>query len=133
MAHPAFNSSAGPYGPITASMSRGFGLVAVICSLAIVGALMALNARENGPTSESARSAEAQATAAVGTLNFTQAATELAAFHAENATYAGAALPPSFGMTLMRADAASYCLQAGTGTTVQHFIGPAGPTAAGPC
>jgi hypothetical protein len=114
-------------------MSRGFGLVAVICSLAIVGALMALNARENGPTSENARSAEAQAMAAVGTLNFAQAATELAAFHAENGTYSGAALAPSFGVTLVRADAASYCLQAGVGAAVQRFTGPAGPVATGPC
>lgn len=114
-------------------MGRGLGLVSVICSLAIVGALIALNARENGPTSESARAAEAQATAAVGTINFTQAATELAAFHAENGTFAGAALPPAFGVTLVRADAASYCLQAGIRASVQHFTGPAGPAAAGPC
>lgn len=114
-------------------MSRGFGLVVVICSLAIVAALMALNARNNGPTSQSAKRAEAEATAAVGSLNFTGAATELEAFHAENGTYAGAALPPAFGVTLVRADAASYCLQAGIGGSVQHFTGPGGSPAAGPC
>ena len=114
-------------------MSRGLGLVVMICSLAIVAVLMALNASQNGPTSKSARSAEAQATAAVGSLNFTGAGTELEAFHAENGTYAGAALPPSFGVTLVRADAASYCLQAGIGGSVQHFTGPGGTAAAGPC
>jgi len=114
-------------------MSRGFGLVAVICSLAIVAALMALKAQQNGPSSESARQAETQGTAAVGSLNFMQAATELEAYHAENGTYAGAALPPAFGVALVRADAGSYCLQAGLRGTMQHFTGPGGTPAAGPC
>jgi hypothetical protein len=118
---------------MTTSMGRSFGLVATLCSLAIVAILMAMNMQQNGPTSPTARKAEAQATAAVGTINFTQAATELAAFQAENGTYAGAALSPSFGVTLVRADAASYCLQSGAGASVQHFTGPAGPAAGGPC
>ena len=83
------------------------------------------------PTSHTAKRAEAQATAAVGSLNFTGAATELEAYKAEHATYAGAALAPAFGVTVMRADATSYCLQAGVGGTVQHFIGPGGTPATG--
>ena len=114
-------------------MGRAFGLVSIVCSLALVAILMALNMQHNGPTSSTAQRAETEATAAVAGLNFTGAATELEAFHAENATYVGAVLPPSFGVTLVRADAASYCLQAGAGTSVQHFIGPGGPSAAGPC
>jgi hypothetical protein len=114
-------------------MGRGFGLIVVICSMAIVAVLMALNARQNGPTSSSAKRAEAEATGAVSTLNFTQAAAELEAFHAENGTYAGAVLPASFGATLVRADGASYCLQAGIGGATQHFTGPGGPVAAGSC
>jgi Tfp pilus assembly protein PilE len=114
-------------------MSRGFGLVVMISSLAIVAVLMALNMRQNGPTSQTATRAEAAAKAAAGSLNFTGAATELEAFHAENGTYAGAALPPSFGVTLARADAVSYCLQTGVGGSIQHFVGPGGSPAAGPC
>ena len=114
-------------------MGRAFGFVSLLCSLAIVAALFALNAHESGPTSESAQRAEAQAKAAAGALNFTQAATQLEFFHAENATYAGAALPPAFGVTLVRADATSYCLQGGAGGSVQHFTGPGGTLAAGPC
>ena len=114
-------------------MSRSFGLVAVICSLAIVAALFTLNARESGPTSSMARQAETQGEAAVSSLNFTQAATELEAFRAENGTYAGAALPPAYGVTLMRADISAYCLQAGVGGATKHFTGPGGPTATGPC
>jgi len=114
-------------------MSRGFGLVVMISSLAIVAVLMALNMRQNGPTSQTAKRAEAAATGAAGALNFTGAATELEALHAENGTYAGAVLPPSFGVTLARADAVSYCLQTGVGGRVQHFVGPGGSPAAGPC
>jgi hypothetical protein len=88
---------------------------------------------QNRPTSKSTRLAESQATAAIGSLNFTGAATELEAYKAEHATYAGAVLPPAFGVTVVRGDSASYCLQAGVGGTVQHFIGPGGTPAAGPC
>ena len=114
-------------------MGRAFGLISIVGSLALVGILWALTMQHSGPTSSTAKRAEADATAAVSSLNFTAAATQLEAFHAENATYAGAALPPSFGVTLVRADAASYCLQAGVGGAVQHFAGPGGTAAAGPC
>ena len=114
-------------------MTRSLGLVAVVCSLAVVAILMAMNMRQAGPTSDTARDAQAQGSAAVGTINFTQAGTELAAFHAENGTYAGAVVPSSFGVTLVRADALSYCLQSGLGTLTQHFAGPSGPAAPGPC
>ena len=105
----------------------------MVCSLAIVAVLMAVSMGHNGPTSKSTKRAEAQATAAVGSLNFTGAATELEAYKSEHATYAGAVLPPAFGATVVRADASTYCLQAGIGGTVQHFIGPGGTPAAGPC
>ena len=114
-------------------MGRAFGLVALVSSLALVAVLMALNMQHSGPSSSTAKRAEAEANVAVAGMNFTGAATELAAYQAEHTTYAGATLPPSFGVTLVRADAASYCLQAGTGTALQHFVGPGGPAAAGPC
>ncbi|TML02841.1 MAG: hypothetical protein E6G36_10890 [Actinobacteria bacterium] len=114
-------------------MGRAFGLVSIVCTLALVAILMAMNMRQNGPASPTAKRAEKEAIAAVASLNFTGAATELEAFHAENDTYAGATLPPAFGVTLVRADAASYCLQAGVGAAVQHFTGPGGTPAAGPC
>jgi Tfp pilus assembly protein PilE len=114
-------------------MGRAFGLTSVVVSLALVAILMAMNMQHNGPTSDTAKRTEREANAAVAAMNFTAAATQMEAFHAENATYAGATLPPAFGVTLARADAVSYCLQAGTGTTVQHFTGPGGPAAAGPC
>src|SRR5438270_240664 len=86
-------------------MGRAFGLVSIVCSLALVAILMALNMQHNGPTSSSAKRAEKEATAAVASLNFTGAATELEAFQAENGTYVGATLPAAFGVTLARAEA----------------------------
>jgi len=114
-------------------MGRAFGLVAVVCSLALVALLMGLSMQHSGPTSPTAKRAEKAGSAAVAGLNFAGAATELEAFRAENGTYAGASLPPSFGVTLARADAAAYCLQAGVGASVHHFVGPGGPAASGPC
>jgi type II secretory pathway pseudopilin PulG len=114
-------------------MGRAFGLISIVVSLALVGILWALTMQHSGPTSATAKRAEAEATAAVSGMNFTAAATQLELYHAENATYAGASVPPSFGVALVRADAASYCLQAGVGGAVQHFTGPGGTAAAGPC
>jgi type II secretory pathway pseudopilin PulG len=114
-------------------MGRAFGLISIVVSLALVGILWALTMQHSGPTSATAKRAESEATAAVSAMNFTAAATQLELYHAENATYAGATLPPSFGVTLVRADAASYCLQAGVGGAVQHFAGPGGTATAGPC
>jgi competence protein ComGC len=119
--------------PDNCGVSRGFGLVVVLCSLVIVAVLMALNLGQDGPTSNTARQAEAQGIAAVGTANFTQAGPELEAYRVEHGTYTGAVLPPAFGVTLVRADVTTYCLQAGVGGAVQHFVGPTGPAAAGPC
>lgn len=114
-------------------MSRAFGVVAMVCSLAIVAILWGLNMSQNGPIAASTKKAEAKATAAVGSVNFTGAATELEAYKAEHTTYAEASLPPAFGVTLVRADATSYCLQAGVGGTTQHYVGPGGTPASGPC
>jgi hypothetical protein len=62
---------------------------------------------------------------------FVGAEASLDAFHAGTATYAGA--PAIAGVTVVRADANSYCLQAQAGTTVEHMIGPGGTVLTGPC
>jgi type II secretory pathway pseudopilin PulG len=114
-------------------MGRAFGLISIVVSLALVGILWALTMQHSGPTSATAKRAESQASAAVSAVNFTAAATQLEMYHAENATYVGASLPPSFGVTLARADSSSYCLQTGIGGAAQHFSGPGGAAASGPC
>jgi hypothetical protein len=112
---------------------RGLGLVGLLATFALVGALWSMQARKSGPGSEPARTAESQAQQVSAAANFGQAAVELQAYFAENGSYAGATLPPAFGVVLARADASSYCLQAGTSATAQHLAGPGGTPAAGPC
>ena len=115
--------------------ARGLGLVSLLVVLALVGGLWAMDARNNGPTSPSAQRMQTAADRIAADGNFIGAATFLAAYEAENGTYVGAALPPSFGVQLVRADASSYCLQTAVGTAgVMHAIGPnGGPPADGPC
>jgi hypothetical protein len=112
---------------------RTLSLVSMLCALAIGAYLFTTQMRENGPTSETARNAQADATAAASTANFQAAAPALQAWFAEHGTYAGATLPPVFGVQLVRADAGSYCLQSGSGETAQHVVGPGGNPAPGPC
>jgi len=115
-------------------MTRGgFGIVSLLLALVLGGALWAMNASKAGPTSEPAQKAESQAQQVAATANFGAAAVQLETFHAENATYSGVSLPPSFGVTLVRADASSYCLQTETGAAVQHLVGPGGQPAPGSC
>jgi hypothetical protein len=62
---------------------------------------------------------------------FTGAAASLDAQRTATGSYAGTRLAP--GMVLVRADAASYCVQTRGGTLVQHETGPGGSPAIGPC
>jgi hypothetical protein len=110
-----------------------FGIVSLLIALVLGGAMWAMNARTSGPSSQTAQRAETQAQVESASINFSQASLQLETFHAENGTYVGAVLPASFGATLVRADASSYCLQAGAGTALQHLVGPGGQAAAGPC
>src|SRR5437588_6886409 len=97
-------------------MSRGLGLTVLLVSVALVGVLMAMNMRQNGPSSQQVQRVETQGQQVSAAVNFGQAATQLELFRSENGTYAGATLDASFGVALVRADAGSYCLQAGLGT-----------------
>jgi len=112
---------------------RSLGLVSMLCALVIGGYLFSQQMRDEGPTSQGAKNLESRASAAASTANFQAGNTAMQAFFAENGTYAGAQITPSFGVALVRADATSYCLQAGTGATAQHETGPGGAPAPGPC
>jgi hypothetical protein len=115
-------------------MSRsGLGLVSLLVALALGGLMWAMNANHSGPSSATAQRAETQAQQVAATANFGQAAIQLQTFYAENATYVGAVLPPSYGVTLVRADASSYCLQMASGAAMQHLVGPGGQPAPGGC
>ena len=62
---------------------------------------------------------------------FTAADVSLAAYRAGSGTFVGARAPQ--GMMIVRADTASYCIQAVQGALVQHEVGPGGPVQTGPC
>ena len=113
--------------------ARGLGLVTLLIGLVLVGLLWARDASQNGPTSQNAQRVETQAEQVSAAVNFGTAAVQLEAYRAENGTYAGASLPPSFGVQLVRADASSYCLQSGATPPVQHLAGPGGRAVSGPC
>ena len=110
-------------------MTRLVGLPMLLIALAVGGYLYATNAKSNGPTSPPVQQAITQAQVNVAATNFQGADTAMQAFYAQNGTYAGGVLPPGTGVVLVRSDASSYCLQAGT----EHETGPGGQAQPGPC
>ena len=110
-------------------MTRLVGLPMLLIALAVGGYLYATNAKSNGPTSPPVQQAITQAQVNVAATNFEQADAAMQGFFAQNGTYAGAVLPPGTGVVLVRSDASSYCLQAGT----EHETGPGGQAQPGPC
>lgn len=104
--------------------------IPVALVVALVGIyLYSQDAKSNGPTSASGQQAITQAQSAVAATNFSQADAALQAFYAQSGTYVGATLPPGTGVVLVRADPASYCLQAGA----EHEEGPGGQPQPGAC
>ncbi len=110
-------------------MTRLLGLPALLVALAVGGYLYATQAKSDGPTSAAVQQATVQAQASVSATNFQAADTAMQAFYAQSGTYAGATLPPGSGVVLVRADAASYCLEAGA----EHENGPGGQVQPGGC
>jgi len=109
-------------------MSRSLGLPLLLISLAVGGLLFVRDARRSRPASSVAQQAETQAQVAVASTNF-GGVVPVQAWYAENATYAGATLPPGSGVVLVRADVTSYCLQ----SDMEHLDGPGGVAQPGPC
>jgi hypothetical protein len=114
-------------------MGRSLGLPLLLVSLVVGAFLFVSQMHSEGPTSPVVTHAETQAQQYVASTNFSAANEVLQANYAANATYAGTQIDPSYGVTLVRADATSYCLQGGTDTAVEHEDGPNGSPAPGPC
>jgi ABC-type transport system substrate-binding protein len=112
-------------------MTRSMGMVFLVLSLAIGGYLFAQQSKTSGPTSQAVQQDEALATATASATSFDAALPTLQAWYADHGTYAGAALPPADGVTVVRGDATSFCLQSADGHV--HETGPNGAPAAGPC
>lgn len=112
-----------------ACVLRVLGLPALLVVVLVGGYVYVHGAQSSGPTSPAATQAVTQAQSAVAATNFGQAAAAMQAFYVESGTYAGATLPPGTGVALVRADATSYCLQAGD----EHEDGPNGQPQPGAC
>ena len=107
-------------------MVRGLSLVSVLVALLVGGWL--LTAQRSSPSRATATQAVDEAQQAANGLAFQQAEAQLEQSRSLNGTYAGTSLA-GFGVTLVRADAGSYCVQ----TATAHVAGPGGVAAAGPC
>lgn len=105
---------------------RLFGIVGVlvVMAVAVKGGMLPFGSGSTG-------NGRAPLLQQVDRAVFTAADAGLAAYHAGAATYVGAPAVP--GVTVVRADAASYCIQVRAGTTVEHEVGPGGTVAVGAC
>lgn len=110
-------------------MLRILGIPALLVAVVLGLYLSAQSMHSNGPTSASGQQAITQAQSEVAATNFSQADAAMQAFFAQSGTYAGATLPPGTGVVLARADATSYCLEAGG----EHEDGPGGQPQPGAC
>lgn len=110
-------------------MVRILGIPAVLV-VALLGVyLYTQDAKSNGPASTAGQQAITQAQSAVAATNFGQAAAAMQAVYTQSGTYAGATLPAGAGVVLIRADATTYCIQAGD----EHEDGPGGQPQPGGC
>lgn len=117
-------------------MGRVFTYLFMVAALAVGGYLTLKAAQTTGPTSPATQQAEDAANQVSASINLQQATPVLEGWFNTTGTYVGAQaqLPPAFGVTLVRADKFSYCIQAGSGANVQHVNGPdENAPIAGPC
>jgi hypothetical protein len=91
----------------TTRVTRGFGLVLALISLAIVGGLMAMQSNSQGPTSAAVVQAESQAVATAAASVFSPVDQVLQVAASQSGSYAGAVLSVGSGVTLARETGAS--------------------------
>lgn len=114
-------------------MTRGVGLILALISLAIVGGLMAMQSKSQGPSSAVVTQAESQAVATGAAAVFSPVDQMLQVAASQSGTYVGAELPVGSGVTLARATTVSYCLEANLNGTPVFENGPGGTPAVGHC
>lgn len=107
-------------------MARAFGFVSLLLIVLVIGFMLTSQQSAKGREQQKQEVDQAQVTA--DGVVFQQAEAQLEAQHDLNGTYAGTSLA-GFGVTLVRADASTYCIQNATA----HLAGPGGAAAAGPC
>jgi len=106
----------------------GLGIVSLVVSLVLAGVLFSsqLGAGGSKPSSPDKSPLVQQAEAAAAAADAMQAERELAAYQAENGTFVGAAVTGVQGVTLLHAEATTFCLQVAAGGGVLYDAGPGG-------
>jgi hypothetical protein len=114
------------------TMTRGIGLLSLVVSLAAGAYLMSAQMSTHSPATQKGARVVTMAEAAAAATALEQAGSALDQTHALNGSYAGASLA-GFGVTLVRADASSYCLQTASNGAFFHLAGPGGAVTPGSC
>lgn len=107
-------------------MARSLGTVLLLLTLVVIAWM--LTAQQSASNRKEQAQAVDQAQATANGVAFEQAQAQLEQQHALNGTYAGTSLA-GFGVTLVRADASTYCIQ----NAGAHLAGPGGTASRGPC
>jgi hypothetical protein len=107
---------------------RVVGIPALLVAVFVGVYLSMRDAKSSAPTPAD-QQAISQAQSVGAQADFGQVVPVLQAYFDQNQTFTGATLPPGSGVTLVSADATSYCLQDGN----EHEDGPGGTPQPGPC
>ena len=113
-------------------MVRTFSLVSVLAALAIGGYLMTAQGKSQGPSSPQVSTAIDQAQTGAAAINFQQASARWSRDRSCGTAPMRAPTFGGYGVVLVRADAASYCIQTPVAPPF-HETGPGGVPAAGAC
>jgi hypothetical protein len=127
IAYPALKNSAARADHETVTRAA-LGIVSLVVSLVLAGVLFSsqLGAGGSKPSSPDKSPLVQQAEAAAASADAMQAERELAAYQAENGTFVGATVTGIQGVTLLHAEATTFCLQVATGGGVLYDAGPGG-------
>jgi hypothetical protein len=107
-------------------------VVGLLITTAIVMFLVVQEMKKQGPSSPTVSTAIQQGSQNVAYTNLQSAKSIMDLQFTSAQTYAGAHVG-SASVTLVRADATGYCVQAGVAAEVAHLTGPGGAPAPGPC
>jgi len=116
-------------------MTRGLGLVSLVISLVV--SLMLFSSQLTGGGSKPASPKEnpivQQANAVAAEAAAMQAEHELAAYQADRGTFVGANVTDVAGVTVLHAEATTFCLEIASNGSVLYDAGPGGTPSAQRC
>ena len=116
-------------------MTRGLGLVSIVVTL-VVSAMLFSSQLSNGgakPASPKQNPVVQQANTVAADAAAMQAEHELAAYQADQGTFVGATVTGIPGVTLLRSDSTTFCLQIASGGGVLYEAGPGGTPSPNRC